>query len=403
LGFVLEPARLRLVGGIAQVGADDECSLSVDGHWLTKLKLGMRVELTDARGAKRRLLVVQHDEHGALLAAYKTTYITPDTLLCAQSASGKKTFSTYPLGMVGESGVIHLVMGDALHLLRDGLGRPAQASDGARSDSNVPAAIACTLPQVFEQVRAGERVFLDDGRIGGIIRGVDHKVVNVEINQCRPTGEKLLPDKGINFPDSQLALPALTAKDMQDLPAVAELADMVGLSFVQRPEDVHALLAALVKHKRRDMGVVLKIETALGFESLPELMLAAMAAPAAGVMIARGDLAVECGFERLAEVQEEILWCAQAAHMPVVWATQVLETMAKTGMPSRAEISDAGLGVRAECVMLNKGPFVTEAIVALDDILRRMAGHQNKKRPLLRALQAWSSTALQQTRDQHAG
>ena len=121
-------------------------------------------------------------------------------------------------------------------------------------------------------------------------------------------------------------------------------------------------------------------------------MLAAMAANQAGVMIARGDLAVECGYERLAEVQEEILWCAEAAHMPVIWATQVLESLAQTGLPSRAEISDAGLGVRAECVMLNKGPFINEAIHTLDDILRRMGGHQAKKRPLLRALRAWDNS-----------
>jgi pyruvate kinase len=146
----------------------------------------------------------------------------------------------------------------------------------------------------------------------------------------------------------------------------------------------------LERLKRGDMGLVLKIETLQGFENLPELMLAAMASDSSGIMIARGDLAVECGFERMAEVQEEILCCAEAAHIPVIWATQVLESMAKTGMPSRAEISDAGLGVRAECVMLNKGPFIVDAIRTLDDILQRMAGHQNKKRPLLRALRAWS-------------
>jgi len=88
-------------------------------------------------------------------------------------------------------------------------------------------------------------------------------------------------------------------------------------------------------------------------------------------------------------VQEEILWCAEAAHMPVIWATQVLESLAKTGLPSRAEISDAGLGVRAECVMLNKGPFIAQAIHTLVDILQRMGGHQAKKSPLLRALQSW--------------
>jgi pyruvate kinase len=103
-------------------------------------------------------------------------------------------------------------------------------------------------------------------------------------------------------------------------------------------------------------------------------------------MIARGDLAVECGYERLAEVQEEILWICEAAHMPVIWATQVLEHLAKGGVPSRAEITDAAMGERAECVMLNKGPYVVEAVRALDDILRRMQDHQSKKRSTLRSL-----------------
>jgi pyruvate kinase len=85
-------------------------------------------------------------------------------------------------------------------------------------------------------------------------------------------------------------------------------------------------------------------------------------------------------------VQEELLWACEAAHMPVVWATQVLETLAKTGQPSRAEITDAAMGGRAECVMLNKGPYVHEAVRLLDDILRRMQAHQSKKRSLLRAL-----------------
>ena len=78
--------------------------------------------------------------------------------------------------------------------------------------------------------------------------------------------------------------------------------------------------------------------------------------------------------------------------MPVIWATQVLESLAKTGLASRAEISDAGLGVRAECVMLNKGPYITQAIRTLDDILQRMQFHQAKKQPLLRALHAWDGT-----------
>jgi pyruvate kinase len=249
--------------------------------------------------------------------------------------------------------------------------------------------ISCTMPLVFGQVQTGERVWFDDGRIGGVIRKVDQETMDIEIVQARDSGESLAADKGINFPDSQLVLPALTEKDMIDLQTVCEVADLVGFSFVQKPAEIHKLLKSLKNLHRGDMGIVLKIETLRGFENLPDLMLAAMSAPTAGVMIARGDLAVECGFERMAEIQEEILCCAEAAHMPVIWATQVLETMSKTGMPSRAEISDASMGERAECVMLNKGPYVTESIRALDDILQRMAGHQAKKSPLLRALRAW--------------
>ena len=122
------------------------------------------------------------------------------------------------------------------------------------------------------------------------------------------------------------------------------------------------------------------------FERLPNLVLAAMRHHPAGVMIARGDLAVEGGYERMAEVQEEILWVCEAAHMPVIWATQVLESLAKKGMPSRAEIMDAAMGERAECVMLNKGPHIVEAVKALDDILRRMQDHQAKKSSRLRRL-----------------
>jgi pyruvate kinase len=111
-------------------------------------------------------------------------------------------------------------------------------------------------------------------------------------------------------------------------------------------------------------------------------------------MIARGDLAVEVGPERLAEVHEQVLWLCEAAHLPAIWATQVLDSLAKSGFPSRAEITDAAItdaamGARAECVMLKKGPRIVDAISALDSILRRMATHQVKKTALLRRLTSW--------------
>jgi pyruvate kinase len=278
---------------------------------------------------------------------------------------------------------LHLTSGTAI---------VAESDDDSLNPGRDIPSIACTLPQVIGQVKPGASIWFDDGRIGGIVRQQFANYLEIEITHARDAGERLAGDKGINLPDSDLNLPALTPKDLADLQAVAEDADMVGLSFVQRPSDVDQLRQWLVEHGRADMGLVLKIETLQGFENLPALMLSAMAANSAGVMIARGDLAVECGYERMAEVQEEILWCAEAAHMPVIWATQVLESLAKTGLASRAEISDAGLGVRAECVMLNKGPYILQAIHTLDDILQRMSGHQTKKRPLLRALRAWDAS-----------
>ena len=103
-------------------------------------------------------------------------------------------------------------------------------------------------------------------------------------------------------------------------------------------------------------------------------------------MIARGDLAVELSFERLAEMQEELLWFGEACHLPVIWATQVLDTLAHSGVPTRAEVTDAAMSMRAECVMLNKGPYIAEAARMLADIIRKMEAHQYKKRSLYRPL-----------------
>ncbi|RPI77294.1 MAG: pyruvate kinase, partial [Planctomycetaceae bacterium] len=235
-------------------------------------------------------------------------------------------------------------------------------------------------------VRAGESIWFDDGKIGAVVEKIEETRVFVRITQARLRGETLRADKGINLPESDLSLSAMTTQDLADLSFVAQHADVVELSFANTPRDVELLQQHLAGLGSRQPAIVLKIETRRGFENLPEMLLTAMRAPCCGVMIARGDLAVECGFERLAEVQEEILWISEAAHVPVVWATQVLETLAKEGMPSRAEITDAAMGDRAECVMLNKGPHVVSAVRVLDDILRRMQSHQAKKRAMLREL-----------------
>lgn len=386
-GRVTAPALLGLrARGMDQPVHGAQLTLGVEPAWLARLHAGDHVDLVDARGAERRLTVVDERSGGVLLQGERSAYLTPQTRLRLHR-HGAAPRETLLADLPERPGRLTLQRGDRLRLVAQGPGH--DASHGSDDRRVRPASIACTLPEVLARLEKGERVWFDDGRIGGVVRRVAARGVDVEITDIAEAGATLGADKGINLPDSRLELPALTPKDLADLEVVAHEADLVGLSFAQGAADVRMLRDELARRGAGPLGLVLKIETRRGFEHLPEMLFAALAGEAAGVMIARGDLAVECGFERLAEVQEEILWACEAAHLPVVWATQVLEGLAKTGRPSRAEITDAAMGERAECVMLNKGPHILAAMHTLDSVLRRMEGHQSKKRPLLRALKAW--------------
>ena len=387
-GRVTAPARVWLTAEEAPQPApsDADASLAVPGTWLGRLRRGDTLAFTDARDARRRLAVVDATAGGCWAESNKTAYLVPDTVLRHVRGGTTGKGRAARVGTIPpREQALRLAPGDTLVLTRELVpGRPATVDSAGRVLT--PATIGCTLAQVFDDVRAGDPVWFDDGRIGGKVEKVEPDALHVRIEQAPPQGAKLRADKGINFPDSVLRLPALTAKDIEDLAFVAEHADIVELSFANDAADVALLQKHLARLGGKDPAIVLKIETRRGFENLPDMLLAAMRSPRVGVMIARGDLAVETGFERLAEVQEEILWICEAAHVPVIWATQVLETLAQRGLPSRAEITDAAMGDRAECVMLNKGAHVCEAVRVLDDILRRMGAHQAKKQPMLRML-----------------
>lgn len=241
-----------------------------------------------------------------------------------------------------------------------------------------------SLPQIIDDVAIGDPILFDDGMIKGFVIEKNSQSITVEIVKCFKS--KLGSQKGINLPHTKLNLPALTTDDMAVLPFACEHADILGYSFVRSDKDVQLLYDELHKRDAGDMGVVFKIENQEAFENFPSILIKGMERNRIGVMIARGDLAVEMGFERISEVQRELLWICEAAHIPVIWATQVLETLAKKGIPTRAEISDAAQGARAECVMLNKGPYINQAIRTLKDILNKMDGHMSKKKDSLRAL-----------------
>ena len=397
-GVVIEPARILLCPDNSDEEPDNSADavIPVPGRWLQSLAIGDIISFSDARKAARTIKVVGNCGSSFWGESNNTTYLTPGITL-SRVASSKKCSANKSRDLATVSdfppapGFIHLNRGDTLLLTRDlAPGRGALLDKQGRILSH--ATIGCSLPEVFDSVKVGERIFFDDGKIAGIIRAVRKDRIKIEIIAARSKGARLGAEKGINLPDSRLQLVALTEKDLADLDFIVHHAHMVGLSFAQEPSDVVLLREKIVELKGAQLGIVLKIETRRGFEMLPDLIFAAMANQAAGIMIARGDLAVECGYERLAEIQEEILWLCEAAHMPVIWATQVLENLAKTGIPARAEITDAAMSGRAECVMLNKGPHVVDAVRVLDNILQRMADHQTKKSPWLRQLHWWEQS-----------
>ncbi|MHC8406861.1 pyruvate kinase [Pseudomonas sp. TMB3-21] len=378
-GNVLKSARLYLTSD--SVTATDAIQLPAD--WLEPIEVGDQLKCRDARFSRRTLRVIEKQAQGVLVELDKTTYLMSGLQLKLQNPAGRKA-SGRILAVPPKPQTIKLHEGDILTLTLDpDEGAPATVDEAGNVIT--PAHISCTSEAVFQAAKPGDPIWFDDGKIGGEVLSKSSHALHIEIHHA-PGGVKLKADKGINLPDTDLGLKALGIDDVAALEFAARHADIVQLSFVNQTDDVLALFQHLERLDAEHLGVVLKIETRQGFDNLPQLLLAGMRSPRLGVMIARGDLAVETGFERTAELQEEMLCLCEAAHVPVIWATQVLESLAKTGAPTRAEITDAAMGIRAECVMLNKGPFILKAVNTLDDLLKRMQSHHDKKRPMLRKL-----------------
>lgn len=254
-----------------------------------------------------------------------------------------------------------------------------------------PIQFTCSIPEILDRLKPKDTVSFDDGvMLGTITRTVAHGFV-VHVDAGKLKGMRFKPEKGLIFPGVDLNLDPLTAKDRADLDFVAANADLIGYSFVESPDHV-AMLQQELRQRRPDwnrLGLVAKIETPRAVANLPEIIVEAAGRQPLAVMIARGDLAIALGYERLAEMQDEILWVCEAAHVPSIWATEVLNGLIKSGVPSRGEMTDAFMAGRAECVMLNKGPNIGLAVDTLTRLLARMGEDQVKKTPTLRALRSW--------------
>ncbi|KZV32831.1 plastidial pyruvate kinase 4, chloroplastic [Dorcoceras hygrometricum] len=350
VGDVLRPSQVWLSpqgAGPPPPHLSPDVIIHVDGQeFLSKLEIDDSISFSDARGKRRSLRIVSKcpifSGVGFMTECGKTAYVESGTALYAKKKRRKSSIG-FVVDVPPSEQFVRLRVGDLLTISRD-----SSDEGGGLTCSDIGShRIACPSGYLFDSVKPGDRIAFDDGKIWGIIKGASISEVVVSITHAGLKGSKLGSEKSINIPDSDICYEGLTSKDLMDLDFVAAHADMVGISFVRDVNDIILLRQELVKRQILNLGIVLKIETKSGFKKLPLLILEAVKSPnPLGVMIARGDLAVECGWEKLAHIQEEIISICNAAHLPVILATQVLESLVKSGVPTRAEIIDADKGRR---------------------------------------------------------
>lgn len=393
-GTVIQPCRLWMIPEDQELAeapmAENTLgrpivSVHVSREFFDALEVGETVRVVDARGKKRKLGVIKKDSEGALAEGQQNIYLQ----LGAELKTEKAKTAVGAVPQVLQK--LRPQTGDRIVLTSADVVCDPQAG-------GIPK-ISCTLPEAVRALEVGQQVLFDDGAIAAKVVEIreaedtespeaPEDTVEAELLVTRG-GAKLAEYKGINLPDTELPLPSLTEEDEAALAFVAEHADMAAVSFIRTREDVAYVLEKFRELGADDLGLVLKIETIPAFENLTTILLEGMQHAKLGVMLARGDLAVEMGFARMAEVPGQVMAMVEAAHVPLIIGTQVLESMAKSGLPTRAEITDVAWALRAECIMLNKGPHIPEAIAILREIGVKMDRSQRKNRMLLHHVRSW--------------
>lgn len=230
-------------------------------------------------------------------------------------------------------------------------------------------AVYMTYPEFPRDVKPGERVLLDDGKL--IFRVVEtngNDTVVAEVEQGGPLKSK----KGVNLPNTNISLPALTPKDIEDaIFAISLQVDWLALSFVRHAQDIKDLQELISKHSDYKIPIISKIEKPEAITNIDEIV-----ALSDGIMVARGDLGVEVPAEEVPLLQKQLVQKSKEARIPVVIATQMMETMMDSLTPTRAEVNDVGNSVMdgADAVMLSGetsvGQYPVEVVAKMASIIR---------------------------------
>lgn len=220
-------------------------------------------------------------------------------------------------------------------------------------------------------VKVGENILIDDGKLVLKVISTNEKdEVKAEVIQGGPLSSK----KGVNLPNTKISLPALTEKDIEDAKfAISQGVDWIALSFVRTPEDVHALKDLIDAHSEYKIPIIAKIEKPEALENIDEIMQSID-----GLMVARGDLGVEMPMEVVPQYQKMLIAKAKLRRIPVIVATQMMESMISSMTPTRAEVNDVANAVfdGADAVMLSGetsvGKYPIEVIETMTKILQRV-------------------------------
>ena len=227
--------------------------------------------------------------------------------------------------------------------------------------------IPVVYPALAADVRQGDRILLDDGAIGLLVEDVEGERVRCQVER----GGVVKSRKGVNLPGVAVSAASLTAKDRADVATAVEFgADYVALSFVRKPDDVAEAKQAIAEHGG-DIPVVAKLERPEAIDVLDDILEVADA-----VMVARGDLGVELAVEQVPPIQKHIIARANSLGVPVITATQMLESMVASSRPTRAEASDVANAIfdGTDAVMLSQetaiGQYPVEAVATMNRIAR---------------------------------
>jgi pyruvate kinase len=383
-GAAVEAVMITLVAG-AESAPDSGCVAVREEQFISRALLSDTVRLKDVRGKVRHGTVAAATLTSVSVELRDTCYLTEGVKV--RLLRGKKERARSKLGRILAVMPVELQVGCELSLVDS-------RDPGSAEKRRIPVDLGGA------KLSVGDCVLLDDGAVSARVVEVkccgEEKGVRCVVEVC-PRGFKLKAEKGINLPDSVFPADcsALTAEDESNLTAVLEMINIaerpltVGLSFVRSETDVSLLCKALQQRgaDASRVSLCVKIETRAALLALPLVLLACLSCPyPASVMLARGDLAAEIGFAQLSAAMDDVVTLAAAAHLPVVFATQVLETLAKTGTPSRSEMSDVTAASKCECVMLNKGAHLTDAVAFLARLLEKQQHRNHKHRLMLRQL-----------------